>query len=50
MNGALCARLRPIRSRGRAGQMHVERHRQGDRVEEFSDDATWELMYFGHAR
>jgi hypothetical protein len=32
------------------GQVRVERYRHGDRVEEFSDDAIWELMYFGHAR
>jgi hypothetical protein len=32
------------------GQVRVERYRNGDRVEEFSDDAIWELMYFGHAR
>ena len=32
------------------GQIRVESYRRGDRVEEFSDDAIWELMYFGHAR
>ncbi|HEY8827486.1 MAG TPA: hypothetical protein VIM17_06990 [Jatrophihabitantaceae bacterium] len=32
------------------GQVRVERYRHGDRVEEFADDAIWELMYFGHAR
>jgi hypothetical protein len=30
--------------------VRVERYRRGDRIEEFSDDAIWELMYFGHAR
>jgi hypothetical protein len=32
------------------GEVRVERYRQDDRVEEFSDNAIWELMYFGHAR
>jgi hypothetical protein len=32
------------------GQVRVERFQHGDRVEDFSDDAIWELMYFGHAR
>src|ERR1700737_5312487 len=32
------------------GQVRVEGHRDGDPIEEFSDDAIWELMYFGHAR
>jgi hypothetical protein len=32
------------------GQVRVERHGHGQRIEEFSDDAIWELMYFGHAR
>lgn len=32
------------------GQVRVKRYRHGDRVEEFRDDAIWELMYFGHAR
>jgi hypothetical protein len=32
------------------GKVRVERYRHGDRVEEFADDAIWELMYFGHAR
>ena len=32
------------------GQVRVERYRDGDRVDEFIDDAIWELMYFGHAR
>ena len=33
-----------------AGPMTVTVFRSGERVEEFSDDAIWELMYFGHAR
>jgi len=32
------------------GQVRVERFRRGERVEAFSDEAIWELMYFGHAR
>ncbi|MFD4422034.1 hydroxyneurosporene dehydrogenase [Agromyces sp. NPDC058484] len=33
-----------------AGPMTVTVFRSGEQVEEFSDDAIWELMYFGHAR
>ncbi|GAA1752870.1 lipocalin-like domain-containing protein [Agromyces humatus] len=33
-----------------AGPMTVTVFRSGQRVEEYSDDAIWELMYFGHAR
>lgn len=33
-----------------AGPMSVTVSRSGKVVEEFSDDAIWELMYFGHAR
>lgn len=33
-----------------AGPMTVTVYRSGEQVEEFSDDAIWELMYFGHAR
>ena len=32
------------------GQVRVEQYRHGELVEEFSDAAIWELMYFGHAR
>ncbi|MDQ0574146.1 lipocalin-like domain-containing protein [Agromyces albus] len=32
-----------------AGPMTVTVFRSGEQVEEFSDDAIWELMYFGHA-
>jgi hypothetical protein len=32
------------------GQVHVEQYWQGRLVEEFIDDAIWELMYLGHAR
>jgi hypothetical protein len=32
------------------GQVLVERYLHGNSVEKFSDDAIWELMYFGHAR
>jgi hypothetical protein len=32
------------------GQVRVEQYRHGALVEDFSDDAIWELMYFGHAR
>jgi hypothetical protein len=33
-----------------AGAVTVSVLRSGELVEEFSDDAIWELMYFGHAR
>jgi hypothetical protein len=33
-----------------AGPMTVTVFRLGEQVEAFSDDAIWELMYFGHAR
>ena len=33
-----------------AGPMTVTVFTSGQQVEEFSDDAIWELMYFGHAR
>ena len=32
-----------------AGPMTVAVFRSGERVEEFSDDAIWELLCFGHA-
>jgi hypothetical protein len=32
------------------GPMTVTVHRAGEQVEEHTDDAIWELMYFGHAR
>ena len=32
-----------------AGPMTVTVFRAGEQVEEFSDEAIWELMYFGHA-
>jgi hypothetical protein len=32
-----------------AGRMTVTVFRSGAQVEEFADDAIWELMYFGHA-
>ncbi len=32
-----------------AGPMTVSVFRSGEQVEEYSDDAIWELMYFGHA-
>jgi hypothetical protein len=33
-----------------AGELHIQRVVDGHVVEEFSDEAIWELMYFGHAR
>ena len=33
-----------------AGPMTVTVYRAGERVEEYADDAIWELMYFGHSR
>ena len=33
-----------------AGPMTVTVYRAGEQVEEFADDAIWELMYFGKAR
>ena len=33
-----------------AGPMTVTVNRAGEQVEEYADDAIWELMYFGHAR
>jgi len=33
-----------------AGRMTVTVFRSGAQVEEYSDEAIWELMYFGHAR
>jgi hypothetical protein len=32
-----------------AGRLRIEHHRGGELVEQHSDDAIWELMYFGHA-
>lgn len=32
------------------GQIRIERYRQGNPIGEHSDEAIWELMYFGHAR
>ena len=32
------------------GPMTVTVYRAGEQVEEYADDAIWELMYFGHAR
>jgi hypothetical protein len=33
-----------------AGELRVQRVVDGQVVEEFTDEAIWELMYFGHAR
>ena len=33
-----------------AGPMTVSVFRSGEPIEEYSDDAIWELMYFGHAQ
>ncbi len=33
-----------------AGPMAVSLFRSGEQVEEYADDAIWELMYFGHAK
>ena len=33
-----------------AGRLAIEHYRGSDLVERHSDDAIWELMYFGHAR
>jgi hypothetical protein len=33
-----------------AGLLTVEHRKNGVVVEDFADDAIWELMYFGHAR
>ena len=33
-----------------AGRLRIEHYRGGELVEQYSDDAIWELMYFGHAR
>ena len=32
------------------GELRVERFENGTLAEQFTDDAIWELMYFGHAR
>jgi hypothetical protein len=33
-----------------AGTLEIERHRGTSLVEKHSNQAIWELMYFGHAR
>jgi hypothetical protein len=33
-----------------AGELRVERYRGDELVESHTDDALWELMYFGKAR
>ena len=33
-----------------AGVLTIEHHKGGRLVEEYAEDAIWELMYFGHAR
>jgi predicted secreted hydrolase len=33
-----------------AGTLEIEHHRGAELVEQHSNDAIWELMYFGHAR
>ena len=33
-----------------AGEISVERRRRGKVVEQYTDQAIWELMYFGHAK
>lgn len=32
------------------GDLTVEHHRSGELIESFTEEAIWELMYFGHAR
>ena len=32
------------------GDLAIERWAAGEAVETYSDEAIWELMYFGHAR
>ncbi len=33
-----------------AGDIEISRYRGSELAETYSDDAIWELMYFGHAR
>jgi hypothetical protein len=30
-----------------AGRLEIEHHRSGELVDQYSDEAIWELMYFG---
>jgi len=32
-----------------AGRLRIEHYRGGELVEQHSNDAIWEVMYFGHA-
>ena len=33
-----------------AGELRIEHRENGKIVDQFADDAIWELMYFGHPR